>query len=379
MCILFAMKKLAYDISEQEWTSWFLDKKFPKYGAKQIRQWLFQKEEIDPSAFTNLSRETRQLLLEEFDWNLPTVDSILSSNEDRSEKILIKHDETTYSECVLMVEDDRVTLCVSSQVGCKLGCTFCQTGKMGFKRNLTSGEILAQVLIANKRLVERQIPKKVRNIVFMGMGEPLDNYEAVSEACKTLIDPHLFGLSKHRVTVSTSGMVPQIHLLGQEVPVSLAVSLHAATDEKRSEIMPINRKYPLAELKQALLEYPKNTRHGITFEYIMIKDLNDTLVDAKRLVKFLHGFKAKVNLIPMNPHPASPMLPSTKESLIAFQEYLKKRGYVAPIRWSRGGDVSAACGQLAAKKKDELHMLPRHIQRNRRKMHKTENVSQATH
>jgi len=361
-----ADRQSALDLSESQWREWLASHSAPKYVAKQIRQWIFQKGIMDPLQFSNISLPLREALANEINWDLLEVDSIESSSENNSEKILIRHDPKTFSECVLMVEENRVTLCVSSQVGCKLGCTFCQTGKMGFTRNLSSGEILAQVMIANRRLEERGLDRKVRNVVFMGMGEPLDNYDAVVEACRTMIDPDLFNLSKHRVTVSTSGLVPEIEKLGKELPVSLAISLHAAIDEKRSAMMPINRRYPLSELKQALLDYPHHTRHGVTFEYIMIRGLNDTIRDAKQLVKFLHGFKAKVNLIPMNPHPASDMQPSTEESLRAFQAYLQDRSYSAPIRYSRGGDVSAACGQLAAKRRDEFDLTPRLIRLKRK-------------
>ena len=272
-----------------------------------------------------------------------------------------------FAECVVMPSENRVTLCVSSQVGCRMACTFCQIGRMGLSRNLTAGEILAQILLANRRLAERGLDRRVTNVVFMGMGEPLDNYDNVVQACRVMIDPQLLGLSKHKVTVSTSGLVPEIRKLGLDVPVALAISLHTADDDQRTGMMPVNKKYPLAELKQALLEYPVQTRHGVTFEYVMIEGVNDSLVHAKKLVKFLHGLKAKVNLIPMNPHPGNSMTATNADNMRAFQKYLGDRSIPAPVRYSRGQDVSAACGQLAAKRKDELELPPRTVALARRR------------
>lgn len=243
-----------------------------------------------------------------------------------------------------------------------MGCTFCQTGKMGLKRNLTAGEILAQLLIANQALVG----DRVTNVVFMGMGEPLDNYDAVVKACATMIHPEGFNLSKSRVTISTSGLVPEIKRLGQDLPVRLAISLHNPDNEKRSRLMPVNRTYSLEELKQVLLEYPASPRHGITFEYVMIEGVNDSLGDAKKLVHFLHGIKAKVNLIPVNPFPGVPITASSEERIREFQTYLTKRSIPAPVRYSKGTDISSGCGQLAAKREGELNMDPRKLHKQRR-------------
>jgi len=359
-------KASAYDLSRAEWEAWCVASGARAFVGKQIVQWIFGREQTDPASFSNIPKNLRDRLGEEFTWDLPTLDTGLTS-VDGSEKILWKTREGFFAEAVLMPSENRVTLCVSSQVGCRMACTFCQTGRMGLTRNLSSGEILSQVLLANARLrtqalaagLDPATARKVTNVVFMGMGEPLDNFEAVAEACRKMIDPDLFGLSKHRVTVSTSGLVPEIERLGREVPVALAISLHSCDDVQRSEMMPVNRKYPLAELKRVLLEYPANTRHGITFEYVMIKDKNDSIAHAKKLVKFVHGLKAKVNLIPMNVHPGNAMEASEAERLRAFQCYLADRSIPAPVRYSRGQDVSAACGQLAAKREDELALAPR--------------------
>lgn len=357
----------ALDFSEADWKNWCSSQNAPAYLGKQLLSWLFHRQETSPANFSNIAMGIRQKLAEAFRWELPQIDSILSSQEDSSEKILLRTHDNRLFEMVLMPEERRTTLCVSCQVGCRMGCTFCQTGKMGLTRNLSRGEILSQLVIANRRLKERGFAdRSVTNIVFMGMGEPLDNYDEVVAACKTMLDPTYFGLSKHKVTVSTSGLVPEIKRLGEDLPVCLAISLHSANEEVRSKMMPINRRYSLQELKETLVNYPVQTRHGITFEYVMIQGVNDSILDAKKLVKFLHGMKAKVNLIPMNPHPGNPQQSSTPEQIAAFQKHLTDRSIPAPVRYSRGRDVSGACGQLANKRQDELHLRPAELRQIRR-------------
>lgn len=356
-------KRYGLDLSEHDWKTWAVEHGHAAFVSKQIREWIFSKGVTNPESFTNVSKKLRDELAASFDWNLPVVDTVLSS-VDGSEKILFRVRDGLFAECVLMPSDKRVTLCISSQVGCRWGCTFCQTGRMGLTRSLSSGEILSQVVLANSRLGE---DRKVSNVVFMGMGEPLDNFDTVVEVCRTLTDPKLFGLSKHRVTVSTVGLVPEIERLGKEVAVSLAISLHSADNDHRASMMPVARQYPLDVLKKALLEYPIQTRHGITFEYVMIQGENDSIQHAKKLVKFLHGLKAKVNLIPMNAHPGNPMQASEEENLRNFQKYLSDRSIPAPVRYSRGQDVSAACGQLAMKRQEELHLEPHKVARTRKK------------
>ncbi len=359
---------IALHMSEKDWSEWFVSNGDKPFRGRQMMDWLYIRHSFSPNEFSNITKNLREKLASEFDWSLPLIDTLLPS-DDGSEKILLKLHDGLFAECVLMPSDNRVTLCVSSQVGCRMACTFCQTGKMGLTRNLTMGEILIQVVIANKRLIEKNIlNRRVTNIVFMGMGEPLDNYDNVVNACKAFIDPKLFGLSKHKVTVSTSGLIPEIIRLGNDVPVALAISLHTADDTQRSGMMPVNKKYPLEELKKALLEYPIQTRHGITFEYVMIQGSNDSIAHAKKLVKFLHGMKAKVNLIPMNPHPgAVNMVATDYDQMREFQKYLTERSIPAPVRYSRGQDVSAACGQLAAKRKDEINLPPRTVALARRR------------
>lgn len=350
----------ALNLSEEEWQEWCTQKKLPKYIAGQILDWIYKKNSLQPDTFSNLSKETRALLQQDFLWSEMQIVSRLAS-ADGSEKFLLKTEDNLLIEMVLMPSENRTTLCISSQVGCRMGCTFCQTGKMGFKRDLSAAEILFQIHLANRS-------QRITNVVFMGMGEPLDNYDTVVKACKMMLSAKGYALSKSKVTVSTSGLVPEIRRLGQDLPVRLAISLHQTDDAKRSAIMPVNRKYNLQELKEALLEYPAPTRHGITFEYVMIEGVNDSLEDAKKLVRYLHGLKAKVNLIPLNHFPGVEMQSSSKQNLRAFQLYLSERSIPAPVRYSRGQDVSGGCGQLAAKKKDELHLHPRDIHRKRKEL-----------
>lgn len=359
-------KIYVYDMTPADWQSWCRGHDFKPFVASQVQEWLYAHQRDDPATFSNLAAPVRQALANDFRWGLPAIDTALGS-VDGSDKYLLRLDDKRLIEMVLMPSENRVTLCISSQVGCQMGCRFCQTGRMGLMRNLSRGEILAQVLLANAQLRARGDARRVTNIVFMGMGEPLDNYDNVVGACRALTDPRLFGLSKHRVTVSTCGLVPRIRELGRDVAVSLAISLHASTDEERSAMMPVNERHPLAELKQALLEYPIAVRHGITFEYVMIRGKNDSIAHAKKLVRFLHGLKAKVNLIPLNHHPGIDMAASDAEALRAFQKYLADRSIPAPVRYSRGQDVSGACGQLVMKRQEDLSLPPLKVAAARRR------------
>lgn len=362
---LYQVKGNALDFSFNDWQTWCKNNHLPRFTANQIFRWIYNRNQLDPSKFSNLSLKVRALLSSSFNWDIFTVEAHLVS-KDMSEKLLLKATDGLLIEMVLMPYDNRLTLCISSQVGCRMGCTFCQTGKMGFKRNLSSGEIIGQILFANQLLLEGGKAQTVTNIVFMGMGEPLDNYDEVVKACSLMIDPNALGLSKSRVTISTSGLVPEIMKLGNELPVRLAISLHTAVEEERSKMMPINRKYSLQTLKEALLEYPAPHRTGITFEYVMIQGENDTIAHAKALVKYVHGLKASVNLIPINHFPGIDMAPSDAERIRQFQLYLSERSIPAPVRYSRGQDISGGCGQLAAKKEGELNLDPRQLHAQRR-------------
>jgi 23S rRNA (adenine2503-C2)-methyltransferase len=265
---------------------------------------------------------------------------------DGTRKYLFGLHDGHFIESVLIPDPPRYTLCVSSQVGCALGCKFCLTGALGFKRNLNAAEIVDQICRVQEDL---ESSKRITNLVFMGMGEPLANYEAVLRAIKVLIDPNGLAFSHRRITLSTAGLVPQLYRLGQDSPVNLAISLHAPDDNLRSQIMPINRTYSLSKLMAACRDYPLPPRKRITFEYILMEGVNDHPRQAKELVKLLQGVKAKINLIPFNPHPGSPFKKPSEEGILAFQDVLQRAQLTAIIRQSRGADIGAACGQLAAK------------------------------
>ena len=343
------------DLDRADWTTFFKAQGVPGFRATQASDWIFKQLAVSTAEMSNLSKDLRSKLQDSFDWNLPEVVSALNS-QDGSTKLLLKTKNGQFIESVILRYEGRVSLCVSSQVGCKMACSFCQTGKLGFFRNLSTHEIIAQFVIAARMV--RAEGRRLSHVVFMGMGEPLDNYNNVVKSVNMLVSPDGFGLSARHVTVSTSGIVPKIRDLAKDARCALAVSLHATRDELRNELMPINKKWDLSDLKSALLDYQRETGDKITFEYIMIKDKNCGLREAKDLMKFLHGFKAKVNLIPFNAHPGMPHDRPTDSDIRAFQVYLAERSIAAPVRYSKGLDVSGACGQLAAKTQDSLHLAP---------------------
>ena len=319
------------------------------FRAKQLWGWIYTKGVTDFAQMQNLSKDLRQWLSEHYSLARPTPSQDLIS-EDGTRKWLLKMQDGRAVETVFIPEEDRGALCVSSQVGCTLACTFCHTGTMKLVRNLAPEEIVGQWMLAKDAEGEWQMDdaqKRITNIVLMGMGEPLYNYENVKKAMLILMDPDGVALSKRRITLSTSGVIPEIEACGRDLEVNLAISLHATTDELRNEIVPINRKYPLQALLKACREYPgaSNSRR-ITFEYVMLKGVNDSDEDAHRLVKLLKGIHAKVNLIPFNPWPDSPYECSSNNRIHAFGRIIKAAGYSSPIRKTRGQDILAACGQL---------------------------------
>lgn len=323
------------------------------YRAEQLILWFFKHRVFDPDRYSNLSKKFLEKLKETYDFSLPKIITRLNS-PDGASKLLIADGSGKSYEAVIIRYPNRVSLCVSSQVGCKLACKFCQTGKLGFFRNLSTREIVAQFALAND-IVSRE-GRNITNIVFMGMGEPLENFDAVMKAVKMFnVD---FGISRHKVTVSTSGIVPKIYELSKTNHASLALSLHACRDDLRTALMPINQRYPLKDLRASLFHYQRNCDEFITIEYILIKDLNSSLREAKELVKFVNNLKVKINLIPFNAHPGLPYQRPSDEEIRAFQEYLSSRGFVSPVRYSRGLAVSAACGQLAAKSIENLAEAP---------------------
>jgi 23S rRNA (adenine2503-C2)-methyltransferase len=310
-----------------------------RFRARQIMQWIYRHGVSSFAAMTTLSKDLRaELESSAFISRLETLKVEESSDGTRKYLFQLADGETVETVRIPM-EKERVTLCVSTQVGCAMGCTFCLTATMGLKRNLLASEIVNQVCAVME-------DGPVNNIVFMGMGEPLQNFENMGRALDILHMEEGFCFSSRRMTVSTCGLVPEIRRMGDTFSASLAISLNATTNDVRNRLMPINRRYPLEELMAACREYPLKPRQRITFEYILIRDLNDTLADAKRLVRLLHGIKAKINLIPFNEHSGSIFRTSGDAEMTVFQTYLLDHGLVAVRRASRGRDISAACGQL---------------------------------
>ena len=296
---------------------------------------------------TNISKSLRAKLAERFEFTpLPIPDEHIA--KDGTNKIAFKLNDNSIVESVLIPTEDRLTLCVSSQVGCKFNCAFCRTATLGFYRSLTADEIIQQVLVAQK-VAERDF-RRITNIVFMGMGEPLDNYDNLVRALKILLSPQCFDFSKRKITLSTVGHVPGLKALAQEgLGINLAISLHAASDELRSQIMPANRIWNLDELFSTLKQFPLDQRQRITFEYIIIKNLNHSPHDANLLVKRLHGIPSKVNLIGFNAFEGCRFQSPSNQDIIEFQERLLSKGLATSIRLARGDDELAACGQLGHK------------------------------
>jgi len=322
------------------------------FRTKQIMQWIYQQGATSFIDMHNLSKDLRQKLKTIATIDLPEV-MTMNHAKDGVIKWIIKLGEKNHIETVYIPERGRGTLCISSQVGCALACTFCSTGVQGFNRNLKSHEIIAQVLIAQNYLKKKD--KRISNVVFMGMGEPLLNESAVYDACKILLDDWAFGLSRRKVTVSSSGIVPALYRMADTIPVSLAISLHAPSDELRDVLVPINQKYPIKELMKACKYYLNagtQDRH-IFFEYVMLDGVNDFPEHAKSLANLLNGISAKVNLIPFNPFPKTQYQTSKEVTINVFQNILYQSGIRTTTRRTRGDDVDAACGQLAGKVLDK--------------------------
>jgi 23S rRNA (adenine2503-C2)-methyltransferase len=319
----------------------------------QVWQWIYEKGVRDFDLMTNLAKPYRTLLKEQFVLEVPEVVTKQVS-EDGTRKYLMRIEGGHEVETVYIPEADRGTLCISSQVGCTLTCSFCHTGTQRLVRNLTASEIVGQILVARDDLGEWPIPgapknetRLLSNIVLMGMGEPLYNFDNVRDAMKIAMDPEGISLSRRRITLSTSGVVPEIAKTAQEIGCLLAVSFHATTDEVRDRLVPINKKWNIKALLEALRAYPKlSNSERITFEYVMLKDVNDSDADAKRLIKLIQGIPAKINLIPFNEWPGAPYQRSDWKRIKAFADIIYKAGYASPIRTPRGEDIMAACGQL---------------------------------
>ena len=341
---------------------WFVDELGEKpFRAQQVFKWIHQLGVDDFQAMTNISKALRARLAEVAEVRQP-AQVMEQPSADGTRKWLLRLDDGQCIETVFIPEQGRGTLCVSSQVGCALDCTFCATARQGFNRNLGTAEIVGQ-LRAAKQALERPYndPRVITNVVLMGMGEPLVNFDNVVTALRVMLDDNAYGLSKRRVTLSTSGVVPALDRLGDAVDVALAVSLHAPNDALRDRLVPLNRKYPIAELMAACRRFldKKQQRDRITFEYVMIDGLNDRPEHARQLLRLLQGIPAKVNLIPFNPFPGSRYRRSRPEAIDRFRDILAGRGITTVTRRTRGDDIAAACGQLAGQVND----------RSRRQLH----------
>ncbi len=329
----------------------FADYDVKSFRAKQIYNWIYQRGVQSFDEMSNVPKELRARLDSEFSLKRPDI-ARHQKSEDGTQKWLLKMPDGQLVEAVFIPEENRGTLCISSQVGCTLTCKFCHTGTQPLVRNLGVAEILHQIMFVRDALEEwpSNAPANGRdftNIVLMGMGEPLYNYDNVAKAMKITMDPDGLAVSKRRITISTSGVVPMIEQCGQELGIKLAISLHAPTNEVRSSIMPINNKYPLEELLNACRNYPDITEHNrITFEYVMLKGVNDSEQDARDLAKLLRDIHAKVNIIPFNPWPGAEYECSDSKTIEAFAKILYRADIPAPIRKTRGEDILAACGQL---------------------------------
>jgi len=319
----------------------------PAYRAEQIAGWLYGRGVADPAAMTDLPAALRDELADTWRWRVLETAAVERS-ADGTVKARLETADGAAVEAVLIPEDERTTLCVSAQVGCPLACSFCATGTLGLQRNLGTGEIVDQVLRMRELLPPE---RRITNLVFMGMGEPLLNLRAVVEAIRLLLHPKAFALAPRRVTVSTAGVVPRIPELLDAVPVNLAVSLHAATDAVRDVLVPLNRRFPLEALMRTLRGLPRlGPRRPIFFEYTLLRDVNDAPADARRLAGLLAGLPAVVNLIPVNPYPGSPYRPPRPAAVDRFMGELARRRLPVTLRRSRGEDIDAACGQLAARR-----------------------------
>jgi 23S rRNA (adenine2503-C2)-methyltransferase len=324
------------------------------FRATQLVKWIHQRGVTDFAEMTDLSKALRGRLGQLAGIVLPEI-ALERRSDDGTVKWVLRLADGNAIETVFIPEDDRGTLCISSQVGCALDCTFCSTAQQGFNRNLTAHEIIGQIWLANSRLPAPEgRSRAVTNVVFMGMGEPLANFDAVVDSIDLMLDDNAYGLSKRRVTLSTSGLVPALDRLGEVTDVALAVSLHAPNDDLRDRLVPINRKYPIGELLDACRRYTRDgaRHHRVTFEYVLLAGLNDQPEHARQLIALLRDVPCKINLIPFNPFPGSPFVRPSMSAVQAFERILGDAGFVTIVRRTRGDDIDAACGQLVGQVAD---------------------------
>lgn len=348
-------KRNLIGMSRAELSELFAQHDIEKLRAQQVWQWIYKRGVTDFSAMSNINKSTRDVMGEHFSVGRAAISKDAISFDD-TRKWLVKYADGNEVETVFIPDPPRGTLCISSQVGCTLSCTFCHTGTQRLVRNLTAADIITQVMMARDGLLDwhgavgssrTDMQRKISNIVFMGMGEPLYNYEQMVRALKVLIDNEGLAFSRRKVTVSTSGVVPMIYQLGEDVCCNLAISLHAVSNELRDQIVPINRKYPIEELLAACHAYPEvSASRRIMFEYVMLRGVNDSDADARELARLLKDIPSKVNLIPFNPWPGAPYECSSNNRIHSFGRILIEHGIASPIRKTRGQDILAACGQL---------------------------------
>ncbi|WP_280563899.1 23S rRNA (adenine(2503)-C(2))-methyltransferase RlmN [Chromohalobacter sp. 48-RD10] len=353
-------------LTREEMENFFVSLGEKKFRAAQVMKWIHHEGCDDFESMTNLSKALRTRLEEVAEVRGPRV-VYEGASKDGTRKWVLEVEDGSHVETVLIPAEGgkRRTLCVSSQVGCSLDCSFCSTGKQGFQRNLTSAEVIGQVWVASNSFdARRDTNRPVTNVVMMGMGEPLMNYNAVVPAMKLMLDDNGYSLSKRRVTLSTSGVVPMIDKLADELDVSLAISLHAANDELRNELVPLNRKYNIATLLDACRRYLDkcDATRMLTIEYTLMKDVNDQQHHAQELATLLEGLPSKINLIPFNPFPHSGYEKPSRNQVMRFQHWLEELGHTAPVRMTRGDDIDAACGQLVGRVKDRTRRHERYIQ-----------------
>jgi 23S rRNA (adenine2503-C2)-methyltransferase len=350
------------DLNRQELEAFFLAGEEKSFRAGQVMKWIHGRCVADFESMTDLGKGLRAGLRDYAEIRLPEVVADQYSH-DGSRKWLLRLADGNCIETVFIPEDGRGTLCVSSQVGCMLNCSFCSTAQQGFNRNLSTGEIIAQVWQAANALGNRPDgTRRISNVVMMGMGEPLLNYDNVIRAMQVMLDDYGYGLSKRRVTLSTAGIVPAIRRLRQDCDVSLAVSLHAPDDLLRNQLVPLNRKFPIAELLAACRDYVgDDSRRRVTFEYVLLAGINDSDAHARRLVRLLEGVPAKINLIPFNPFPGTRYRCSPPATMERFFTMLNRAGIVTITRKTRGGDIDAACGQLAGRFQDRTRRRARSL------------------
>lgn len=351
-----------FDFTQDELTDYLKENGFSKFVASQIFDWLYNKKVVDMEAWTNVSKKCKQFLKENIEFILPEV-IWHAESKDGTRKFLVKcKDGQTVETVVIPAKNKRLTQCISSQVGCAIGCTFCHTGTQGFKRHLTVGEITGQFLSISLWLRENVHPdERLTNIVYMGQGEPLHNYENVKKATINFMNEKGFGLGQRKITLSTSGLVPKIKMLHDFPPVNIAISLHSAIDDSRTELMPINKVYDLHRLFEAIKEIPLKAHRRITYEYLLIDGFNDRKEDVEALSQLLKRSESKINLIPFNEYPGSKYKKPSVARILWFMDQMCKKGFTCTIRATKGDDILAACGQLKTEY-EKLNTWDNHVE-----------------